>query len=101
MTVLGRRLTLILVALLAVPAPLALVAAPDEGIPSKNGLVVCTSAPACDAGAAVLARGGSAVGAAAATALAPAVTHPGAGQIGGRGFHVVRRAHRPVTPFDH
>src|SRR5258708_25519345 len=100
MTVLGRRLTLILVALLAVRAPLALVAAPDEGVPWKNGLVVCPSAPACDAGAAVLARGGSAVDAAVATALALAVTHPSAGNIGGGGFMVVRGANGAVTTFD-
>ncbi|PYR61162.1 MAG: hypothetical protein DMF85_02955 [Acidobacteria bacterium] len=65
-------------------------AARDEGVSSKTGLVVCTSAPACDAGAAVLARGGNAVDAAVATAFALAVTHPSAGNIGGGGFMIVR-----------
>ena len=77
------------------------VAAPDQGVSSKDGLVVCTSAPACDAGAAVLAKGGTAVDAAVATAFALAVTHPSAGNIGGGGFMVVRNASGAVTTFDY
>jgi gamma-glutamyltranspeptidase/glutathione hydrolase len=76
-------------------------AAPDAGIASKDGLVVCTSAPACDAGAAVLAKGGSAVDAAVATAFALAVTLPSAGNIGGGGFMVVRSPGGEVTTFDY
>src|SRR3954470_15209666 len=84
-----KKLLLIMLALvLAAPAAHP-VAAPDEGVSSKDGLVVCTSAPACDAGAAVLAKGGSAVDAAVATAFALAVTLPSAGNIGGGGFAVV------------
>jgi gamma-glutamyltranspeptidase/glutathione hydrolase len=90
-----------LIALLVLPARLAVVAAPDQGVPSKDGLVVCTSAPACDAGAAVLAKGGTAVDAAVATAFALAVTHPSAGNIGGGGFMVVRSANGGVTTFDY
>ena len=74
--------------------------APDA-VSSKDGLVVCTSAPACDAGAAVLGRGGNAVDAAVATAFALAVTLPSAGNIGGGGFMVVRRAGGEVTTFDY
>ncbi|HSC28366.1 MAG TPA: gamma-glutamyltransferase [Vicinamibacterales bacterium] len=73
----------------------------DAGVPSKDGLVVCVSAPACDAGAAVLARGGNAVDAAVATAFALAVTHPAAGNIGGGGFMIVRTASGEVTAFDY
>src|SRR3954465_9306858 len=76
-------------------------AAPDEGVSSKDGLVVCTSAPACDAGAAVLAKGGSAVDAAVATAFALAVTLPSAGNIGGGGFMVVRSSSGATTTFDY
>jgi gamma-glutamyltranspeptidase / glutathione hydrolase len=75
--------------------------AQDTGVRSKQGLVVCTSAPACDAGAAVLAAGGNAVDAAVATAFALAVTHPTAGNIGGGGFMVVRTPSGAVTSFDY
>jgi gamma-glutamyltranspeptidase/glutathione hydrolase len=71
-----------------------------RGVASRAGLVVCTSAPACDAGAAVLGRGGNAVDAAVATAFALAVTHPAAGNIGGGGFMIVRTASGEVTAFD-
>ena len=66
-------LALAMMVVLAVPAARP-VAAPDEGVSSRDGMVVCTSAPACDAGAAILAKGGSAVDAAVATAFALAVT---------------------------
>ncbi len=76
-------------------------AQPDLGVPSKDGVVVCVSAPACDAGATVLARGGNAVDAAVATAFALAVTHPSAGNIGGGGFMIVRTPSGHVTTFDY
>jgi gamma-glutamyltranspeptidase / glutathione hydrolase len=75
-------------------------AAEDLGVPGRDGVVVCTSAPACDAGASVLARGGNAVDAAVATAFALAVTHPAAGNIGGGGFMIVRTPSGDVTAFD-
>jgi gamma-glutamyltranspeptidase/glutathione hydrolase len=74
--------------------------AQDEGVQSHGGLVVCTSAPACDAGASVLGRGGNAVDAAVATAFALAVTHPSAGNIGGGGFMIVRTRSGGVTAID-
>lgn len=73
----------------------------DLGIPSSDGLVVCTSAPGCDTGASVLALGGNAVDAAVATALAMAVTHPSAGNIGGGGFMLVRTASGEIAAFDY
>src|SRR5689334_15064221 len=73
----------------------------EEGVASKDGLVVCTSSPACDTGAAILAKGGNAVDAAVATAFALAVTHPSAGNIGGGGFMVVRTAGGEATTFDY
>jgi gamma-glutamyltranspeptidase/glutathione hydrolase len=73
----------------------------DMGVPSRDGLVVCVSAPACDAGASVFGRGGNAVDAAVATALALAVTHPSAGNIGGGGFMIVRTPSGEVTSFDY
>ena len=73
----------------------------DLGVAAKDGVVVCTSSTACDAGASVLARGGNAVDAAVATAFALAVTHPSAGNIGGGGFMIVRMPNGHVTAFDY
>ncbi len=89
-----------LVALVLLIAPISAVVR-DEPVASKDGIVVCSSAPACDAGAAILARGGNAVDAAVATAFALAVTHPSAGNIGGGGFMVVRAPNGDVTTFDY
>src|SRR5437016_5539765 len=58
-------------------------------VESPRGMVVCVSPAAADVGAAVLRRGGNAVDAAVATALAMAVTFPEAGNIGGGGFMLV------------
>jgi gamma-glutamyltranspeptidase/glutathione hydrolase len=95
-----RRRGLVVLALLLVAAPAPRTQA-DLGTPSKDGLVVCVSAPACDAGASVLAKGGNAVDAAVATGFALAVTHPSAGNIGGGGFMIVRAPSGDVTSFDY
>jgi gamma-glutamyltranspeptidase / glutathione hydrolase len=97
-----RRIRIVSLALAALVAPLAAQPQqPDPGVPSRDGVVVCVSAPACDAGASVLAQGGNAVDAAVATAFALAVTHPAAGNIGGGGFMIVRSADGSVTSFDY
>ena len=92
---------LALMALVLVVPSRTVMVGQDEAVSSKDGLVVCTSAPACDVGAAVLARGGTAVDAAVATGFALAVTLPSAGNIGGGGFMVVRTASGDVTSFDY
>jgi gamma-glutamyltranspeptidase/glutathione hydrolase len=92
--------TVLILALALVVAPGSR-AADDLGVASRDGLVVCVSAPACDAGASVLGRGGNAVDAAVATAFALAVTHPSAGNIGGGGFMIVRTPSGDVTAFDY
>ena len=91
---------LVTIALVFLTAPTS-PPADDLGVAGKDGLVVCTSAPACDAGASVLARGGNAVDGAVATAFALAVTHPSAGNIGGGGFMMVRTPSGKVTAFDY
>jgi gamma-glutamyltranspeptidase/glutathione hydrolase len=67
----------------------------------KHGVVVSVSAPASEAGLAILKQGGSAVDAAVATALALAVTHPAAGNIGGGGFMVVHPPKAAPTVFEY
>src|SRR5687767_11210328 len=64
-------------------------APPRQAVQARNGMVVCVSPPAADVGVAVLRRGGNAVDAAVAVALAEAVTWPEAGNIGGGGFMLV------------
>ncbi len=95
-----RTRILFLVALVVTSSP-GPRAQPDLGVPSKDGLVVCVSAPACDAGASVLAKGGNAVDAAVATSFALAVTHPSAGNIGGGGFMIVRTPAGDATTFEY
>ena len=92
-----HRTGLLLVASLAV-APCLAVA---QTVSSKTGLVVSTSGLASDAGAAILRAGGNAVDAAIATAFALAVTYPGAGNIGGGGFMVIRLANGTATTIDY
>jgi len=70
-------------------------------VTSRGGMLITTSAPASDAGAAILKKGGNAVDAAIATAFALAVTHPSAGNIGGGGFMVIRLADGSSATVDY
>jgi gamma-glutamyltranspeptidase/glutathione hydrolase len=58
-------------------------------VPSREGMVVSSEVLASEVGARILAAGGNAVDAAAATGFALAVTYPQAGNIGGGGFMLV------------
>jgi gamma-glutamyltranspeptidase/glutathione hydrolase len=66
----------------------------------KTFLVVSEAAIATKVGRDVLAGGGNAVDAAIATAFALAVVHPTAGNVGGGGFAVVRKAKGEITALD-
>jgi gamma-glutamyltranspeptidase / glutathione hydrolase len=66
----------------------------------KNGMVVSSNKYASDIGLEILKSGGNAIDAAIATGFALAVVHPGAGNIGGGGFMVIRLADGRVTTID-
>ncbi len=70
----------------------ALTMAAREPVRTRRAMVVAQEPLAADAGVAVLKAGGNAIDAAVAVALALAVTHPSAGNLGGGGFILARMA---------
>src|SRR5260370_3192021 len=71
-----------------------------QPVHSQHAMVVAQEPLATDVGVAVLKAGGNAVDAAVAVGFALAVTHPFAGNIGGRGFMLVRFAGGRATVID-
>src|SRR5437660_6210 len=86
-----KNLSRACIAMLALVLPAASQAAPQPAA-GRHGMVVSTSELASRVGVAVLERGGNAVDAAVAVGLALAVTWPAAGNLGGGGFMLIRRA---------
>jgi len=66
----------------------------------RNGIVVSQNAIASQVGVEMLMAGGNAIDAAVATAFALAVVHPAAGNIGGGGFLLVRKASGEAALYD-
>src|ERR1043166_2521825 len=83
--------------LLALP----LSAATREPLRAPHAMVATTSPIASRIGADVMKKGGNAVDAAVAVSLALAVTWPQAGNIGGGGFMLVRRADGTAEALDY
>ena len=66
----------------------------------SKGMVVSSHELASQIGIDILKDGGNAIDAAIATGFALAVVHPGAGNIGGGGFMIIRLADGTVTTID-
>jgi len=73
----------------------------NEGIISKNAMVVSARSEASQIGIDILKMGGNAFDAMVATELALAVTYPSAGNIGGGGFMVYRKNDGSVGALDY
>src|SRR5947207_14896475 len=68
---------------------------------AQHGMVASTERLASQIGVEVMKRGGNAVDAAVAVAFALAVIYPAAGNIGGGGFMMIRRADGSATAIDY
>ena len=73
---------------------------PTIGLVAKNAMVVSARAEASKIGSAILKKGGNAFDAMCATQLALAVAYPYAGNIGGGGFMVYRKANGAIGSID-
>ena len=92
---------LIIVSLLASASVKPAPAASREPVRARNGMVASVSEIASRVGVEIMKRGGNAVDAAIAVALALAVTWPSAGNIGGGGFMVIRKANGDSDVIDY
>jgi gamma-glutamyltranspeptidase/glutathione hydrolase len=89
----------ILALLLLVTTPL--LAASREPVRARRGMVASTSEIASQVGVDVMKKGGNAIDAAVAVGLALAVTWPSAGNLGGGGFMMVRKADGTAEALDY
>src|SRR6185436_8794768 len=90
-----------LVVLAAGVFPVAPRAASREPVRAPHGIVASTSELASRVGADIMKRGGNAIDAAVAVGLALAVTWPSAGNLGGGGFMMIRRANGDTEIIDY
>jgi gamma-glutamyltranspeptidase/glutathione hydrolase len=82
-------------------ATMPLLAASREPLRGRHAMVASTSEIASRVGAEVMRKGGNAVDAAVAVGLALAVTWPSAGNLGGGGFMLLRKADGTAEAIDY
>jgi gamma-glutamyltranspeptidase / glutathione hydrolase len=87
--------------ILALAVGFPLQAAWQEPVRTRKAMVASTSEIASRVGADVMKRGGNAVDAAVAVGLALAVTWPSAGNLGGGGFMLIRKADGTTEAIDY
>ena len=76
-------------------------AASKDPVRAKKGMVVAADPTAANVGLKILREGGNAVDAAVAVGFALSVTYPGAGNLGGGGFMLMRFADGTVKSLDY
>jgi gamma-glutamyltranspeptidase/glutathione hydrolase len=84
-----------------IPAEMRAAAATREPARGRSAMVASQSKLASEIGVEILKRGGNAVDAAVAVALALAVTYPEAGNLGGGGFMLIRFRDGRATAIDY
>lgn len=82
-------------------APESLVPVINQGLITEKAMVVSARVEASKIGTAILEKGGNAFDAMAATGLALAVAYPYAGNLGGGGFMVYRKANGEIGALDY
>jgi len=96
-----KACAVLLVALFASSISTAPRAASREPARARHGMVASTSEIASRVGVEIMQRGGNAIDAAVAVGLALAVTWPSAGNLGGGGFMMIRRANGDTEIIDY
>ena len=90
-----------MIVLFAASLPITHNAASREPVRARHGMVASTSEIASRVGVEIMQRGGNAIDAAVGVGLALAVTWPSAGNIGGGGFMMIRKANGDTEIIDY
>jgi gamma-glutamyltranspeptidase/glutathione hydrolase len=96
-----RACSILLIFLIAASAPVPSQSASREPVHARKGMVASTSEIASRVGVEIMKRGGNAIDAAVAVGLALAVVWPSAGNLGGGGFMMIRRANGDTEIIDY
>lgn len=96
-----KRVSILLLLVFIIGTPITPRAASRKPVRARHGMVASTSELASRVGVEIMQRGGNAIDAAVAVGLALAVTWPSAGNLGGGGFMMIRRANGNTEIIDY